>query len=191
VNRVAVRAALWSAAQPGFALDSTWLVGRGRWVPIRTVAWMPPVKETEDDITFDILGIRSPGGRYTLNVDSYQLIELSGDSLEVGGDADSQSSLIDHRTRREAILQFAGTTGRFQWGAWLSPRAFAIGGYLDADSYSQWQQGHLWCYSIPDSTVTEYQTRIVSATAYERYSRAWRHWLFERYRPIARSRRPA
>lgn len=67
-SRLAEWAGLWAAAQPGFGLDSTWLVTRRRWSPLLTRKFEPPAKESPDDVTFEILGIRSPDARYTLNV---------------------------------------------------------------------------------------------------------------------------
>ena len=177
-------AALWAEAQPGFGLDSTWLVARRHWGQLGVVAFEPPTKETPDDVTFEILGLRSPDGVHTLNVDSYQLIEPAGDTLEVGGEPDSRCTLIDHRTRREAVLEFSGTSGGYHWGAWLTPDAFAVGAWLDADDYGQWKQATLSIYTIPDSTESVYQSRIVSAADYERYMRAWHRWLLGRYRSL-------
>ena len=186
--RLAEWTGLWAAAQPGFVLDSTWLVARRRWSPLRTHEFDPPEKESPEDVTFEILGILSPDARYTLNVDGYQFIELAGDTLEVGGDPESACSLIDNRTRREAVLQMTGTMGAFDWGTWLAVDVFAIGGYVDADAYGQWKQARLWIYAIADSSVSEYQSRIVSEADYERYVRAWYQWLLGRYRAAKRSR---
>jgi len=186
-SRLVEWAGLWAAAQPGFALDSTWLVARRRWSPLLTREFEPPQKESPDDVTFAVLGIHSPSHRYTLNVDGYLLIELAGDTLEVGGDPESACSLIDARTRREAVLQLTGTMGAFQWGTWLAADVFAIGGYTDADAYGQWKQARLWVYAIADSSVSEYESRIVSEPDYERYVRVWHRWLLERYRAVTRS----
>jgi hypothetical protein len=175
---------MWAQAQPGFGLDSTWLVERVSWGPLASSAYEPPPKETETDIAFDILGIRSPDGHYTLDVDTYQMIEPSGDTLEVGGEPDSRCTLIDHHTGRETVIGFSGTSGGYHWGAWLTPHIFAVGAWLDADDYSQWKQARLSIYSIPDSTVSQYQSRIVSEADYERYERAWHRWLLERYRSL-------
>jgi len=177
-------AAMWAQAQPGFGLDSTWLVERTSWRPSQTSPYEPPPKETEADITFDILGIRSPDGRYTLDVDTYQVIEPSGDTLEVGGEPDSRCTLIDHRSEREAVLGICGTSGGYHWGAWLTPRTFAVGAWLEADDHGQWKQVRLSIYSITDSTVSEYQSRIVSEADYERYVHAWHHWLLARHRSL-------
>jgi len=178
---------MWSAAQPAFGLDSTWLVGRERWRPLFTRPFERPVKEGEDDVTFEILGIRSPDGRHTLDVDGYQYIEPEGDELQVGGDPDSQCSLIDHHAGREAVLAQCGTSGGFHWGTWLTRESFALSGWRDADEYGQWKQARLWIYSIPDSSVSEYETRIVSEADYDRYASAWHQWLLKRYRATKKS----
>jgi hypothetical protein len=190
-SQLAPWAAMWAAAQPGFALDSTWLVARERWAPIDIRPFEPSPPESEDDVTFAILGIPSPDGRYTLDVDSYQEIQPRGNDLEVGGEPDTRSSLIDHRTRREAILGQFGTVGGYHWGAWLTPDSFALGSWRQADDYGQWLQAQLELYSIADSTVSEYETRIVSAADYRRYESAWHSWLLERYRTVVKPRRRA
>lgn len=153
-----------------------------------TRAFERPVKESAEDVTFDILGIPSSDGNYTLNVDTYQVIQLQGETLEVGGEPDSRCVLIDHRTGLESVLGLCGTSGGYHWGTWLTPRTFAVGAWLEADDYGQWKQARLSIYSIPDSTVTEYQSRIVSAADYERYLRAWHGWLLERYRSLGAKR---
>lgn len=181
--------AMWAAAQPGFGLDSTWRVSRERWALVDVRPYEPLPPESEDDVTLDILGIRSPDGRYTLDVDSYQSIQPHGDDLEVGGEPDSQSSLIDERAKREAILGQFGTTGGYHWGAWLTASSFALGSWREADDYGQWLQARLAIYSIPDSSVSEYETRIVSEADYQRYAAAWHQWLLERYRSLKPRRR--
>lgn len=176
--------AMWAAALPGFAIDSTWRVASARWTPLLTRPFEPLELESEDDVTLAILSLRSPGGRYTLDVDSYQYIRPEGDSLEVGGEPDSQCSLIDNRSHLEVVLQQCGTPGGFHWGMWLSRTSFAVGGWRDADDFGQWKQGRLWIYSIPESTLVEYETRIMSADDYARYQAAWHGWLLKRYRAL-------
>lgn len=119
-----------------------------------------------------------------LYLDRYQAIVADGDSLEIGGEPDSRSALVERRTNRVAILKACGTACGSHWGAWLSPTTFALAGWQDADAYSQWKQGTLSLYSIPDSTVATYLTRIVPAKDYERYVEAWEGWLLERYRAL-------
>ena len=167
-----------------FVMDSTWRVGSTRWAPLLTRPFEPLPPESDDDVTFAILGLRSPDGRHTLDVDSYQYIRPEGDGLEVGGEPDSQCSLIDNTVQVEAILQECGTPGGFHWGVWLSRTSFAVGGWREADDFGQWMQGHLWIYSISDSTVAEYATRIVSSDGYARYAAAWNGWLLKRYRAL-------
>lgn len=181
-------AEMWAEAQPGFRLDSTWFVSRTKLEPLDTGTFAQPPRESAEDIAFGVLGFRSPDGRYTLYVDSYQVIEPRGETLEVGGEPDSRCALIDHRTGLESALGICGTSGGYHWGTWLTPRAFAVGAWLEADDYGQWKQARLSIYSIPDSTVTEYQSRIVSEADFARYMRAWHGWLLERYRSL-RARR--
>jgi hypothetical protein len=135
--------------------------------------------------------MRSPDGRFILDVDEYQAIEPMGDSIEVGGEPDSQCSLIDAKSKLEQILMQTGTGGGYQWGTWLDRDAFALAGWCDADDYGQWKQGQLWLFSLRDSTVTTYATRIVSADAYASYEAAWNGWLLKRYRAWKRSHPPA
>jgi hypothetical protein len=175
---------MWRAALPGFAADSLWRSGSSRWAPAFSGHFEPL---EPGDLTFTLLGIRSPDGRYTLDVDWYQSIQLMGDSLEVGGDPDAKCLLVDNESRAESVLLQTGAGGGYHWGAWLSRTSFVVGGWGDADDYGQWQQGHLWVYSIPDSTVAEYVTRIVSSDAYSRYQAGWHAWLMKRYRALKRS----
>jgi hypothetical protein len=178
-------AAMWAQAQPGFGLDSTWLVERTPWRPLETRVFRPPSKGTEEETTFDVLGLRSPDDHYTLDVDAYQSIEPQGDTLEVGGEPDSQCTLIDHHTGRETVIGFSGAPGGYHWGAWLTPGVFAVGAWRDADEFGHWKQARLSIYSISDSTVSEYQTRIVSEATFELYVRAWHRWLLERYQLLS------
>jgi len=180
-------AKMWAAALPGFAIDSTWRTGSARWVPQFSGRFGPLEPESSGDLAFTLLGLRSPDGRYTLDVDWYQSVQVAGDSLEVGGDPDAKSLLVDNESRAEAVLQQTGTGGGYHWGAWLSPTSFVVGGWSDADDYGQWKQGYLWVYSLADSTVRRYETRIVSLDAYSRYERAWHAWLMKRYRALKRS----
>ena len=91
----------------------------------------------------------------------------------------------------EAILLQTGSMAGYHWGAWLSNTSFAVGGWTEADDYGQWMQGQLWLYSLSDSTVSTYATRIISADVYARYEASWHGWLLKRYRAWKRSRSPA
>jgi hypothetical protein len=188
-------AAMWSEAQTGFIPDSLWQGGSQKWSGLDARPYAPTEaggeRDSGDDLAFALLGIHSPDGRYILDVDAYQAIEPQGDSIEVGGEPDSQCSLIDSERRLEHILLQSGTVGGFQWGAWLDRDAFAVAGWSDADDYGQWKQGQLWLYSLRDSTVSTYSTRIVSADAYTRYEAAWHGWLLKRYKAWKRSHSPA
>jgi hypothetical protein len=184
--------AMWRPALPGFESDSLWRTGSRRWRPIY-VRNLEPEHQAggEEGLTFQILGLPSPGGRHVLNVDWYQLIQPSGDSLEVGGEPDSQPTLIDHHTKQEAILAQCGTGCGFHWGEWLSTTSFALGGWQDADDFGQWKQGVLAIYSLTDSSVTSYETRIISVADYARYESGWGAWLMRRYRAVKGARPPS
>jgi hypothetical protein len=188
-------AALWGHALDGFSLDSLWLVSRGRWSP-RGGGTISPLVTGEDtnsgaDLATTLLSVRSHDNRYRLIVDSYQAVLPDGDSLIVGGEPDSRCSLVDTRDSTELVLHFSGTGGGFHWGQWLSNDEFALGGWNEADDFGKWKQGRLWLYSMRDSIVCEYQTRIISAETYQRYEAAWHGWLLARYRAWKRARRPA
>lgn len=193
--KLAEWSSMWSEAQAGFIQDSLWHGSTQKWSALNARPYSPTVAgsepETGDDLAFALLGIHSPDGRYILDVDAYQVIEPKGDSIEVGGEPDSQCSLIDTKHQLEHILLQTGTGGGFQWGAWLDRDAFAVAGWCDADDYGQWKQGQLWLYSLRDSTVSIYATRIVSTDAYARYEAAWQGWLLKRFRAWKRSHVPA
>lgn len=176
---------LWAAAQPGFAIDSTWRVRRGHWTPAHSRRAKGP-RASQDIVTFSGLRLRSPDWRYTLVVTANQANERTGDQPEPGLGPDSQCGLIDHESGREAILQQCGTACGFDWGVWLSSDEFAVGGWGDVDDEGKWKQGRLWIYSIADATVAEYETRVVSVDAYERYLAAWNLWLLDRSRTLKR-----
>jgi hypothetical protein len=179
---------MWARALPGFEPDSLWVVKRSRWSPLGGTKYVPIVvgedADPADYLAFQLLGLRSPDRRYILDVDSYQAVQPDGDSLIVGGEPDSRCSLIDERSMTELVLHQCGTPAGYHWGRWLSGDSFAVGGWNDADDFGQWKQGGLWLYSIRDSSVTEYQTRIVSAETYGRYEAAWHGWLLRRYRAL-------
>ena len=185
---------MWAEAQAGFIPDSLWASGTQHWSPLltRQLSRTDDSGEGEpgDELTLELLGIHSPDGQYILEVDEYQVIQPTGDSIEVGGEPDSQCSLIDARSQLKQLLMQTGTGGGYQWGAWLGRDAFALAGWSDADDYGQWKQGQLWLYSLRDSTVSSYSTRIVSADAYTRYEAAWHGWLLKRYRAWKRAHSP-
>ncbi len=174
---------MWRAALPGFEVDSTWGGVQQRWSPIFSDTIEDDFGKTVSggDITFKLLGVTSPGGRYVLDIDRYQHIGLENDELEVGGEPDSWTLLIDRRANREMTLARCGTPCGYHWGRWLSPTKFALAGWQDADESSEWKQGNLLIYSMTDSTVDAYVTRIVSASDYELYQEAWKAWLLRRY----------
>lgn len=173
---------MWQSALPGFQADSTWKVDIQRWTPARRkLERNLEHLETESDLAFKLLSSRSPDGRYILDADSYQTAFLKGDSIDTGGEPDSQPLLVDLADSTESVLQFCGPGCGFHWGTWLSPSRFALGGWQAADDHSQWFQGSLAIYSLKDLTVRRYETRIVSGADFARYQTAWRRWLYGRY----------
>ena|SRR5438876_1798386 len=173
-----------------FKVDSTWSRGQRRWSPVFVQGFehIPDHRDTENDVAFDVLGLPSPDGRYILDVDSYQVVEPEGDSLEWGGEPESRPVLIDRREKIAAILAVCGTPCWFDWGTWLSPTSFALAGAQDADEFGEWRQGRVTIYSISDSTAATYVTRIVPADTYARYVKAWKSWLMKRFRALKASR---
>ena len=194
LNAAAPKLAAWVAMcrtiLPGFKVDSTWSRGRGRWSPGRkdTLQRLPDHLNDGSNIAFDILGLHSPDRRFILDVDAYMTCEPQGDSLEWGGEPESTPVLIDLRTKVATTVEFCGTPCWFDWGVWLSPASFALAGGQEADDFGQWIQGTLQIYSLSDSTVATYVTRIVSTEEYGRYRQAWERWLRARYRSLRASR---
>ena len=173
---------MWQAALPGFRVDSTWKADIQRWAPRqRRIERNLQHMEVETDLAFRLLSSRSPDGRYSRDVDTYQVAFPMGDTIETGGEPDSQPVLVDLADSTEAPLQFCGPGCGFHWGAWLSPTRFALGGWQQADDHGQWLQGSLSIYSIRDLTVRRYETRIISAGDYALYNAAWKRWLLGRY----------
>jgi hypothetical protein len=176
---------MWQAALPGFQADSTWKVDIQRWTPThRRTERNFEHMEVESELAFQLMSARSPDGRYILDVDTFQSVFPMGDTLETGGEPDSQPALIDLADTTESVLQFCGPGCGFHWGTWLSPSRFALGGWQQADDHGQWYQGALTIYSTLDHTVRRYETRIVSAGAYAQYHAAWKRWLLGRYQKL-------
>jgi hypothetical protein len=177
---------MWQASLPGFKPDSLYHNGmrpalRGGYVqPLRNI--YPPDPEHRD--VFSVLSAMSPDGRYKLVFDWYQYIGENEGDIETGGEPDSAPLLLDLRFRTSNQFEFCGTPCAFDWGVWLSPTSFALGGWQDADEYGQWKQGRFSIYSIPDSTASSYVTRIISAENFVDYRAAWKAWVAARYRAL-------
>jgi len=184
--RISEWIAMWRTALPGFEADSMWRAGRERWLPTSTKPFerIPEHRDSGDDVSFEILGIRSPDGHYILDVDQGMLITPAGDSLDYGGEPESRTALLDLRAKTEAEVDFCGTMCGFHWGTWLSSKSFALAYWRDADNYSEWQQGWLTIYSLSDSTATSYQSRSVPTEDALRYRTAWARWILRRYRTL-------
>ena len=176
---------MWQAALPGFRVDSTFKADIQRWTPKqRRIDRNLGQREVETELAFQIMSSRSPDGRYILDVDAFQVAFPMGDTLEMGGEPDSQPVLIDLADSTEAVLQFCGPGCGFHWGTWISSSRFALGGWQQADDHAQWFQGSLAIYSIRDLTVRRYETRIIPANAYAHYRTAWKRWLLGRYQKM-------
>lgn len=175
--------AMWAAARPGFTVDS--LSGRHleRWgTDVRRLAGGFAHRYDENDLTFQILGVPSPDGRKILDIDSYQVIESAQGNVNFGGEPDSRAVLLDRDAGTEIVLTQCGTSCGSHWGRWLSSSRFALGGWTETDTSSEWKQGTLSVYDLGDSTVVSYVTHVVSSTDYQRYIEAWKAWLLKRYR---------
>jgi hypothetical protein len=179
---------MWDAAVPGFAVDSLSFVERRPWTPVYQRAYEPGGPAPEQDleqsfVLLSVLEIPSPDGRFVLNVDSYNLVMMEGDSITWGGEPDSRPLLVNLNERTESALHVWGTEGGFHWGKWLSPTSFALG----AGGWRDWPTclvGRLYVYSIPDSMVSEYETRRIAPEEYRRYRAEWPRWLRMRYEAI-------
>jgi hypothetical protein len=183
--------AMWRASLPGFAVDSLWMDKKQRWSPdlLRKIEGDIRHRETPTDVAFEILGIRSPDGRRILDVDRYLVIEPVGDDVDESGEPDSQPWLIDRRAGTEALLKTCGTDCSFHWGTWLSPSRFALAGMRDGDDgYGHWVQGQIWIYSLDDSMVAGYVTRIVTRERAGGYAAARHEWLRARARALRGTR---
>jgi hypothetical protein len=186
--RLAEWVKMWHAAMPGFQVDSLWSGGRRPW----KTAWqdLPPPRENaprmpwEDLITGEVFSVRSPDSSCDLDIDTYQAIVEDENGFSVGGEPDSRSVLYDRARNREAVLFFSGTPAGAHWGRWFDPRRFALAGWSDASDSGHWKQGWISVYSGADSSVTDYVTRIVPDTTFERYRAAWEHWVEARYRAL-------
>jgi hypothetical protein len=178
---------MWRAVLPGLKVDSLWGGKPRKWVPegVERLESIPAGENEQDDegdLTARVLGLPSPDGQRHLDIDVYQLIQRGEEGIEAGGEPESKSELFDRRNKTLSVLNFCGTSCGSHWGRWLSADRFVLGGWSDADEYSQWKQGDLTVYDLRDSTVTTYLTRIVSSSDYERYYAAWKQWLLKRER---------
>jgi hypothetical protein len=179
--------AMWRTVLPGFEVDSLWGEKPRKWAPVsvQKLESIPAAEnqpDDEGDLTSRVLGMPSPDGQRHLDIDVYQLIQGGEGGIEAGGEPESKSELLDRRNKTLSVLHFCGTSCGSHWARWLSPDRFALGGWSDADDYSQWKQGDLTVYDLRDSTVTTYVTRIISDSDYQRYYAAWKLWLLKRYR---------
>ena len=167
--------AMWRSAIPGFTMDSLQTGVRRKWQPesVQSLGEGLTHKYDDGDLTFRILGVHSPDGRRILDIDSYQEIYSAEGNVNVGGEPDSRSVLLDREARTETVLWSSGTLAGAHWGHWLSPDRFALAGWQEDWQDAQRRQGWLLVYDLRDSTVTDYETRWVTTADFERYSTAW------------------
>ena len=194
INRLRPRleewAVMWRNALPGFELDSLWAQDHAHWAAVYsdTLDSLTKLRDSPEDLAFDLLGLPSPDRRHILDIDSYQVIEPFGDQLEIGGEPDSKTDLFDLKRRRVTTLQVCGTGGGAHWAVWIDADRFALGQWREADDFGEWYQGQLSIYSLADSSVSSYATRIVPASDFARYRTAWEAWVDKRYREFKASR---
>jgi len=183
--------AMWKQALPGFAAESLFRIGEapafrgGVTQPLRNV--YPPTDENQN-VVFHVLGEDSPDGRHRLIFDCYQYVGDDAGEIETGGDVDSAPLLLDRSRGTSTQFDFCGPLCGFDWGAWISSKAFVLGGSAGDDAGGPWRQGSLKIYSLHDSTVVTYVTRFASSEETARYRSAWRSWLAPRYRAAMKHR---
>jgi len=171
---------MWRAAIPGFRVDSLWVVDRRLWTPV----WeqLPP-SPWEDEISARVLTISPPDSAFDVWIDADQSIaESNSGEITIGGEPDSRSELIDRRGNRSIGIFEAGTGAGAHWAHWFGPGRFALAGWSNASDYGHWNQGWISIYSIPDSSVTHYVTRIIPWEKFQLYSAEWEKWIAGRYR---------
>jgi hypothetical protein len=171
---------LWSAAIPGFRAESLFTAGTG---PAFRGGYVVPLSQTmlPDEDALEVLSAYSPDRRFKLVFDCYESVSEEDGELSIGGDADSSPLLIDLRDSVSTRFEFCGTPCGYDWGVWLSPDRFALGGWSELDAAGRRFRGTLGIYSIRDSTVAMYATRPVSSDEYAAYRSAWEKWVGGRY----------
>jgi hypothetical protein len=189
--------AMWRQAIPGMRLDSLYAGGavpafeaRGvRREPLTGDAPWTVGDDNDEDITPEVLTVRSPDRRYELLIDRYQMIVGGGgDQLEIGGDVDSAPVLTDRRDRVSIGFAFCGSECGYHWAAWLDSKRFVLAGWSRNFDSLDTYHGTLSLYSLADSTETRWRTRSVGEREFARYSGAWEVWLRARYRAFKSSR---
>lgn len=184
--KIAPWVAMWLHAEPEFEADSLIRVGtasafRGATEqPLKS--FYPPPEESEP--VFLILSAHSPDSRYNLIFDWYQHIEETGEEIDIGGDADSGPLLLDLRRGTASLFGMCGTPCGYHWGIWISPSSFALAGWQEADASSRSHRGRLEIYSLADSTVTTYVTRVVPSKQFALYRATWEKWVATKFRAL-------
>jgi len=175
---------MWRAAIPDLEADS--LRSGGVASALRSGYVMPLTEfellAKEEPIAFEVLSVRSPGGRYRLVFDRYQSIREEDGEVEIGGEPDSAPILVDERLGHAHVFEFCGTPCGYDWGCWVDSVHFALGGWAQIGDQADSLRGVLGIYSLVDSTEAQYFTRAVSSVEYASYTSAWRGWVTDRYR---------
>jgi hypothetical protein len=182
---------MWRAAIPGFKVDSLYFVDRHPW----KIVWeeLPPTDKHapwypwDDQISAQVLTITSRDSAFELWIDADQSIDESDSGeIVIGGEPDSRSELIDRHGNRSVRIFDAGTGAGAHWGHWFGSRRVALAGWSNASDYGHWNQGWISIYSIPDSSITRYVTRIIPWDKFRLYSAEWEKWIAARYRTLKR-----
>jgi hypothetical protein len=174
---------MWREALPGFRTDSLYPAGITRaFGSVYTQPAQDFISERGLNDVIEVLGERSPYGRFHLVFDRYQAITEENGEIEIGGDPDSAPVLLDLRHGTASVFESCGTPCGFHYGVWISPTRFALGGWQEVDPAGTRKQGRLWVYSIEDSVTTQYVTRAIPARDFDRYLSAWTDWVSARYR---------
>jgi hypothetical protein len=175
---------MWQTAIPDLAADSLRFASRklalrgGSTQPLEDFDSLSP----QEAAAFEALAARSPDRRYRLVFDRYETISEEDGVVDISGEPDSAPLLIDERRRLVHVFEFCGTPCGYDWGGWVDPTRFALGGWTEVNDARDSLRGELGIYSLEDSTVAGYFTRSVSAEEYARFREAWRAWVTRRYR---------
>lgn len=167
---------MWRAAIPGFRAESLFTAGSG---PALRGGYVVPLSQAmlPDEDALEVLSAYSPTRRFKLVFDCYESVSEEDGELSIGGDVDSAPLLLDLRDSVSNRFESCGTPCGYDWGVWLSPTQFALGGWSELDPAGKRFRGTLGIYSIPDSAVAMYTTRPVSAEGYAAYRNAWEQWV--------------
>ena len=174
--------ALWKAASPEFELDSLRFAGWADFHPEPDAQpWTVPDSLDADEQGLNALVVGSPGSRYRLLIDRYQMITGGG---EIGGEPDSAPVLADLGTGRTFTVESCGTACGFHWAAWVDSARFVLGGWETFGDAGDRVCGTLGYYDLRRGVAAQYLVPIVPPGAYERYVSAWRDQVLARLRRL-------